>query len=111
MAAITFPNYTQIPSRLSLTAWRTIRAAVWLGALVVAGLLVAVPDTGLKVMWKGVIPALPLLFMVAPGVWRKRRGAPTLSRQETGRRLDGLDLRDVDEAVRQGHPEAFRLLA
>ena len=37
---------------------------------VVAGLLVAVPDTGLFVMWKGVIPALPLLFMVAPGVWR-----------------------------------------
>jgi len=72
MAAITFPNYTQIPSRLSLTAWRAIRAAVWLGALVVAGLLVAVPDTGLDVMWKGVIPALPLLFMVAPGVWRKR---------------------------------------
>ena len=70
MAAITFPNYTQIPSRLSLTAWRAIRTVVWLGALVVAGLLIAVPDTGLKVMWKGVIPALPLLFMVAPGVWR-----------------------------------------
>ena len=47
MAAITFPNYTQIPSRLSLTAWRAIRTVVWLGALVVAGLLIAVPDTGL----------------------------------------------------------------
>ena len=70
MAAITFPNYTQIPSRLSLTAWRAIRTVVWIGALVVAGLLIAVPDTGLKVFWKGVIPALPLLFMVAPGVWR-----------------------------------------
>ena len=70
MAAITFPNYTQIPSRLSLTAWRGIRAIVWLGALVVAGLLIATPDLGLKVMWKGVIPSLPLLFMVAPGVWR-----------------------------------------
>ena len=28
------------------------------------------PDTGLFLMWKVVIPALPLLFMVAPGVWR-----------------------------------------
>ena len=70
MAAITFPNYTQIPSRLSLTAWRAIRTVVWIGALVVAGLLIAVPDTGLTVFWKGVIPTLPVLFMVAPGVWR-----------------------------------------
>ena len=70
MAAITFPNYTQIPSRLSLSAWRAIRTVVWLGALVVAGLLIAVPDTGLKVFWKAVIPVLPVLFMVAPGVWR-----------------------------------------
>jgi nitrite reductase (NADH) large subunit len=70
MATITFPNYTQIPSRLSLTTWRAIRAGSWIAALVVAGLLVAVPDTGLFVMWKVVIPALPLLFMVAPGLWR-----------------------------------------
>ena len=39
-------------------------------ALVVAALLIAVPDTGLFVMWKVVIPLLPLLFLVAPGVWR-----------------------------------------
>ncbi|WP_157592438.1 FAD-dependent oxidoreductase [Solirubrobacter soli] len=70
MAAITFPNYTQIPSRLSLTAWRAIRAVVWIGALIIAGLLIAVPDTGLQVFWKAVIPTLPVLFMVAPGVWR-----------------------------------------
>ena len=38
--------------------------------LVVAALLIAVPDTGLFVMWKIVIPLLPLLFLVAPGVWR-----------------------------------------
>jgi len=70
MAAIAFPNYTQIPSRLSLRAWRTIRAVSLVVALVVAGLLVAAPDTGLFVLWQVVIPALPLLFMVAPGVWR-----------------------------------------
>ena len=70
MAAITFPNYTQIPSRLSLRAWRAVRATSLVAALIVAALLVAIPDTGLFVMWKVVIPALPLLFMVAPGLWR-----------------------------------------
>jgi nitrite reductase (NADH) large subunit len=70
MATIAFPNYTQIPSRLSLRAWRGVRAVSLAFALVVAGLLVAKPDTGLFLMWKVVIPALPLLFMVAPGVWR-----------------------------------------
>ena len=70
MAAIAFPNYTQIPRRLSLTTWRGIRAVCWVAALVVAGLLIAIPDTGLFVMWKVVIPTLPVLFMVAPGVWR-----------------------------------------
>ena len=44
-----------------------MRAGSLVGALVVAGLLIAVPDTGLFVMWKVVIPTLPLLFMVAPG--------------------------------------------
>ena len=70
MAAIAFPNYTQIPSRLSLRAWRAVRAVSLTAALVVAGLLVAAPDTGLFLMWKVVIPTLPLLFMVAPGLWR-----------------------------------------
>ena len=70
MATIAFPNYTQIPSKLSLRVWRGIRAASLAFALVVAGLLIADPDTGLFLMWKVIIPALPLLFMVAPGVWR-----------------------------------------
>ena len=33
-------------------------------------LLVADPKTGLKVFWRFVIPMLPLLFFVAPGLWR-----------------------------------------
>lgn len=36
----------------------------------IAALLVAVPDTGLVVFWEIVIPLLPLLFFVAPGLWR-----------------------------------------
>ncbi len=65
-----FPNYTQIPRRLSIDAWRLIRAGSLVAAMVVAGLLVAVPDTGLFIMWKVVIPLLPVTFMTAPGIWR-----------------------------------------
>ncbi len=70
MAAIAFPNYTQIPSRLSLRAWRAVRAGSTVFALIVAALLIAKPATGLFIMWKIVIPLLPVTFMVAPGVWR-----------------------------------------
>ena len=65
-----FPNMTQIPSRLSKDRWQLLR---WLSigaTLVVAGLLIAAPDTGLFVMWKLVIPLLPLTFLIAPGLWR-----------------------------------------
>ena len=71
MAALPpFPNYTQIPSRLPISVWQLLRVCSLIGALVVVLLLVAVPDTGLFVMWKVVIPLLPLLFMTAPGLWR-----------------------------------------
>src|SRR5919198_6476336 len=71
MAALPpFPNYTQIPSRLPISVWQLLRVCSLIGALVVVLLLVAVPDTGLFVMWKVVIPLRPLLFMTAPGLWR-----------------------------------------
>jgi NADPH-dependent 2,4-dienoyl-CoA reductase/sulfur reductase-like enzyme/ferredoxin len=85
MADITFPNYTQISSRIPLAVWQGMRAGSIVGALIVAGLLVAVPDTGLFVMWKVVIPTLPLLFLVAPGVWRNL--CPLAASNQTPRAL------------------------
>ncbi|HEX6022363.1 MAG TPA: FAD-dependent oxidoreductase [Solirubrobacter sp.] len=70
MATVTFPNYTQIPSRVPVAVWQSLRVASIVGALIVAALLIAVPDTGLFVLWKVIIPTLPLLFLVAPGLWR-----------------------------------------
>src|SRR3954471_14694100 len=70
MADVEFPNYTQIPSRIPVKVWHALRAASLVGGLIVAALLVAAPKTGLFVMWRIVIPSLPLLFMVAPGLWR-----------------------------------------
>ena len=85
MAPVTFPNYTQIPSRIPVKVWHAMRAASLVGGLVVAALLIAVPDTGLFVMWKVVIPALPLLFMVAPGIWRNL--CPLAASNQTPRAL------------------------
>jgi len=65
-----FPNYTQIPKRLPVGAWQAIRVATLLGAIALAAALVLVPDDGLYVMWKLVIPVLPLMWLVVPGLWR-----------------------------------------
>src|SRR4051812_49606253 len=70
MAAVTFPNYTQIPSRIPVKVWHAMRAGSLVGGLVVAALLLVAPKTGLYIMWRVVIPGLPPLFMVAPGLWR-----------------------------------------
>src|SRR3954454_21009352 len=70
MAAVTFPNYTQIPSRIPVRVWHALRASSLIGGLVVAALLIAAPKTGLFVMWKVIIPTLPFLFLTAPGLWR-----------------------------------------
>jgi nitrite reductase (NADH) large subunit len=65
-----FPNYMQIPARLPLGAWQAIRVATLAGALGLAVALVLAPDDGLYALWRVLIPALPLLWLVAPGLWR-----------------------------------------
>jgi nitrite reductase (NADH) large subunit len=65
-----FPNYTQVRSRLPISAWQALRVCSLAGAFVVAVLLLVAPEDGLFVMWKIVIPFLPLLWMTAPGLWR-----------------------------------------
>ena len=63
MAATAFPNYTKIPSRLSVRAWQTLRVGSLFGGLTVAALLLVAEETGLFIFWKVVIPALPLLWL------------------------------------------------
>src|SRR4051794_905819 len=84
-AALSFPNYTQIPSRISISVWHAMRAGSIVGALGVAGLLIAAPATGLFVLWRVVIPCLPVLFMVAPGLWRNL--CPLAASNQTPRAL------------------------
>ena len=69
-AQTAFPNYMQMDRRLPLWFWHVVRVFSLIASVVVLVLLVAEPKTGLKIFWRFVIPCLPLLFFVAPGVWR-----------------------------------------
>lgn len=67
-----FPNYLQLRKRLPLPPWiwdvgRVLSVSVLVGFAV---LLVARPDTGLVLFWKTVVPVLPLVFFLVPGLWR-----------------------------------------
>lgn len=65
-----FPNYTQIAPKLSHGSWRVAR---WLSVPVLVGiavLLIVDPKDGLKLWWGLLIPLLPILWLVAPGIWR-----------------------------------------
>jgi NADPH-dependent 2,4-dienoyl-CoA reductase/sulfur reductase-like enzyme/ferredoxin len=65
-----FPSFTQIPSRVPGAAWTALRVAMVASLLAVAALLAARPEAGLSILWGAAVPALPLLFLVAPGLWR-----------------------------------------
>ena len=65
-----FPNYMEMPRRLPAGAWRPLRIASVGFALLVAGLLIAEPETGLDLWWGLLVPALPLVWFVVPGLWR-----------------------------------------
>jgi NADPH-dependent 2,4-dienoyl-CoA reductase/sulfur reductase-like enzyme/ferredoxin len=65
-----FPNYTQIAPKIPHGVWRVLR---WLSVPALVGiaiLLLVDPADGLKLWWGLLIPGLPLLWLVAPGVWR-----------------------------------------
>ena len=65
-----FPSYTQIKSRLPKAFWWFLRAVILLLTLFIIYLLLFQPDIGLVVFWALLIPLLPLVFAVMPGLWR-----------------------------------------
>jgi nitrite reductase (NADH) large subunit len=69
-AADPFPNFTQIRDPVPHAAWRAARIASVVFLLGVCVLLVAEPDTGLDLWWSLLVPLLPLVWFVAPGLWR-----------------------------------------
>lgn len=69
-AAHNFPNYLQIPPLLSLRIWHVLRAVSVLAALAMAVLLVTQPRWALPLFWLVIVPLLPAVFMIIPGLWR-----------------------------------------
>jgi nitrite reductase (NADH) large subunit len=66
-----FRNYTQRRSRLPMPLWWLARALVLGAALVVVLLLFTRPEQGLLLFWGLLVPLLPALLLLAPGLWRQ----------------------------------------
>ncbi len=84
-----FSNFTQLPSFLPAIGWRILRYLSIGFTLGLAGLLWHHPSMGLQVFWGLAIPALPLTFVLVPGVWRNI--CPLASSNQAPRRM-GLSL-------------------
>ena len=65
-----FPNYTQLPRRVPYWVWDVTRMLSVAAVLFVIWLLVDSPKDGLKLWWGLLVPCLPLLWFVVPGLWR-----------------------------------------
>jgi nitrite reductase (NADH) large subunit len=65
-----FPTYLQMRERVPPRVWSAARV---LGLVVTAAVVIALfvaPQLGLLIFWGLIVPALPLLFFLAPGLWR-----------------------------------------
>ena len=65
-----FPAYTDLPSRVPLPVWQAIRIGSVVAYFAVVTTLFVRPAAGLFLFFGIVVPLLPALFLVAPGLWR-----------------------------------------
>lgn len=66
-----FDNYTKYEPATPMWVWRAARGVALATTLLLAALLMFAPALGLKMFWGVAIPAVPLLLVVAPGLWRQ----------------------------------------
>ncbi len=52
------------------TIWRWAQVLTWAAGMFIWGALIVQPELGLHLLWNVLIPLLPALLVVAPGVWR-----------------------------------------
>jgi nitrite reductase (NADH) large subunit len=67
---VPFPNYMQMRQWIPLPVWHGIRLASVGIALGLCIILLVQPALGLWLFWQVLIPFVPMLFFVAPGIWR-----------------------------------------
>lgn len=69
-AGASFPNYLQIPPLLPQRAWHVLQILAVLLALLMTLLLFTRPEWALPLFWMLIVPLLPAVFLIAPGLWR-----------------------------------------
>ena len=65
-----FPNYMRISPKVPHAVWRLARPLSVAALIAIVALLLVQPRAGLDLWWGLLVPALPLLWFVAPGIWR-----------------------------------------
>ncbi len=65
-----FRTYQELPRRVPIAVWRGVRVLSVASYLFLIVALLVWPTTGLTVFFGLVVPILPVLFWVAPGIWR-----------------------------------------
>lgn len=70
MSAKPFPNYLELTGRVPPGVWRVVRVATVAASIGLCVLLVVDPQDGLRLWWRVTVPLLPLIWFLAPGVWR-----------------------------------------
>lgn len=65
-----FPNYIQVKQRIPNWFWHAVRVISTLGTIALCVILITQPTLGLLIFWGMFIPVLPLVFFIAPGIWR-----------------------------------------
>ncbi len=66
-----FPNYLEMTPKIPRAIWHILRVLTLAAVGGVIYLVAVHPDVGFTIFWRILIPSLPLLFAVAPGVWRQ----------------------------------------
>src|SRR5262245_34114770 len=98
MAAPLFPDYMQMTPRVPRWVWDASRVLSVLAGLALCVSLIAWPRVGLFVLWGVLVPLLPLLFFIAPGLWRNV--CPLAASNQVPRRFSFTRGRTLDARVR-----------
>ncbi len=70
MVANPYPSYLEMRPHLPVWAWQILRAALVACAFALIVVVFVDPRRGLRFWWLDVLPVLPFVFLLAPGIWR-----------------------------------------
>jgi nitrite reductase (NADH) large subunit len=93
-----FANYTHVNSVIPQQVWMVLRVVTLMVTAILIGLIWTRPLIGLRLFWGLAVPALPTIFVVAPGLWRQV--CPMAFVNQLPRLLDLSMARSLPDAAR-----------